>query len=83
MNCLEDNMGRNANDRFHFEASRFFQVTLHSGPRSGWYYQAREGTFGPFIDRGQAERDLLRLIDKNPSLRLEIYRRLGLEANKL
>lgn len=83
MSRLENEMGCKTDERVHFDAGRFFRITLHHGPRSGWYYQAREGTFGPFATQGQAERDLSRLVDKNPHQRLEIYRKLGLEVSKL
>lgn len=63
-------------DRFFFSAQPRRQV-------EGWYYQAREGTFGPFPTREQAKQDLATLIAQNPVHRLEIFRHIGVSIRNL
>jgi hypothetical protein len=44
---------------------------------TGWYFETREGTLGPFETRDAAESCLRQLIDQNPSGRRDKYRQLG------
>ena len=51
---------------------RFFQA--YSSGAAGmpaWYYEAREGMFGPFESRAAAEQDLAGLIHSHPWRRRE------------
>ncbi len=82
MNRPKEAKEKDTGGHLRFSASRFFQVTLRTGGHSGWYYHAREGTFGPFISPRHAEQDLLRLIERNPNERLDLYRRLGISTRK-
>jgi hypothetical protein len=59
-----------------FQSDRFFRVEANNRSSSGWYYEAREGTCGPFPSRAMAERSLRLLIETNP-------RRRGHESDRV
>lgn len=76
-------MMRRTSRRQRFSADRFFFARLTDSHREGWYYQAREGAFGPFPTKQQAQEDLERLKTVNPAKRRELFRHLGLRINHL
>ena len=47
-----------------FRAGRFFYQTFVKGSGSGWFFNAREGAFGPFGTRLQAQFELESFIQK-------------------
>lgn len=51
---------------------RFFHRTMPDPSRSGWYYQAREGVYGPFVTKESAQFDLARRIALRPERREEL-----------
>lgn len=64
-------------------SQRFF-VNKH-GPYDpdAWYYRAREGTFGPFQTREDAERDLESLKERHPTRRRELFKRIAISIRNL
>lgn len=49
-----------------FECDRFFRVDSKNQRETGWYYESREGTCGPFPTREMAAESLAMLMDLNP-----------------
>ena len=52
-----------------FQSHRVFWLAEGAYSKAGWYYEAREGVFGPFNSQAIAERDLALLIEINPKCR--------------
>lgn len=59
---------------------RFFHSNVPMRNISGWFYIAREGTFGPFATQEDARRSLAELINMNPLRRDEIYPHHGRDS---
>jgi hypothetical protein len=53
-------------EKTRFEFDRFFRVESNNQGGTGWYYESREGTCGPFPTREMAAESLAMLIDLNP-----------------
>ncbi len=51
-------------DVAEFRAGRFFYQAFVDGNSTGWFFNAREGAFGPFDTRQQAQIELEAFIEK-------------------
>ncbi len=51
-------------DVAEFRAGRFFYQAFVDGNCTGWFFNAREGAFGPFDTRQQAQIELEAFIEK-------------------
>jgi len=76
-------MPTHKSNKQRFSPDRFFFSAQPRRKVEGWYYQAREGTFGPFETREEAEEDLAKLKAHNPIHRREIFKHLGLSVKHL
>jgi hypothetical protein len=61
---------------------RFFCRSGVGRGRSGWYFRAREGIFGPYGSLVDAHQELRDLIGTQPDRQIERLRRLGLDLNR-
>jgi hypothetical protein len=61
---------------------RFFRLSGAGRGRSGWYFRAREGIFGPYGSLVDARQELRDLIGTQPDRQIERLRRLGLDLNR-
>jgi hypothetical protein len=52
-----------------FQSNRVFWIAEKTESKTGWYFEAREGVFGPFHSQLKAESDLALLIEGNPMRR--------------
>ncbi len=71
------------NDDKYSDASRFFRLACGNRPRTGWYYRAREGLFGPFESKSAAQHHLGEVIGSDLQRCIERYRRLGVDLSRL
>ena len=62
--------------------SRFYHLALPDATQTGWYYQAREGVFGPFASRESAQFDLAHRIAIHPMRREEMSDRVEESTDK-
>jgi len=52
-----------------FQSHRVFWLADSAYSKPGWYYEAREGIYGPFVTQAMAEKNLALLIEINPRSR--------------
>ena len=76
-------MPTHKSNKERFSPGRFFFSVQPKRKVEGWYYQAREGTFGPFETREEAEKNLEKLKAQNPVRRAEIFKHLGISIRNL
>ena len=60
------------NNNRAFQSDRVFWVSDRDESITGWYFEAREGVFGPFPTPLKAKTDLALLIECNPMQRSDV-----------